>query len=149
MNINIETLTKEEINSWYLEDNTEIDEETFLKCGFYKYAHVVGNWICLMSRYIIYKRDLFENELYLLDMRYSFYIGYAGIFITNKETNICFPCFEEFGKVYLGRRLKFFFKHRALHYIKMAIVGEKIKKLPKSFVFDADFRRISYYKVTI
>lgn len=140
-------LTKEEINSWHLEDNLRIDEETIFNCGFYKYAHVVEHWKYYKSKYVLYKRVLFENELFLLDMRYSYYNGYAGIFITNKKTNICSPCFEEFVKAHLGRGLKFFLKHRALHYIKMVIEGEAIKKLPKSFLFDADFRRISYYKV--
>lgn len=138
-------LTKEEIASWYLSKDFQIDEKTILNCRFHKYAHVTRT-ICGHSYiYTIYRRILYETDQILLEMLYSFYDGYAGIFYTDKQVNKKESCFEQYGDVWLGRGFKFFLKHRALKYIDMVKKRKKIKVRYKKYLFDGDNVQISYY----
>lgn len=140
----MDELTKDEIISWYLPKDYKMDEKFILSIGFQRFAHVTRFTFGYREKFYIYKRVLCETEESLLDIRYCFYNGYAGIFLTTKTENKVGVCFEQFGSTWLGRGFKLFLRHRALKYIELLKANKKIKIRNNSFLFDD---RIFPYRV--
>lgn len=145
MQIEPKPISREEITSWYLSSNTKIDETTFAKIGFEKFAHVEVNRKYFRSSFDIYHRPILRKNGLLLEIRYSFYQGYAGMFIIDEMKQIQYPIYENWNYFPNGRGFKLFLRHRVLKIQERMEAGVIPKRINKSWMFESDFGIITYY----
>lgn len=136
---------REEISSWYLSSDTKIDESTLIKVGFKKFAHIEETNCAGHFSFDVFNRPIFRKGELLLEVRYSSFNGYAGMFITNESKQLSYPVYESWNYSIDGKGFKSFIRHRVLKMQASMEAGYIPNRINKSWMFESDSKIITYY----
>ena len=139
-------LSREVVTSWYLSNVTKIDDEILInKLCFKKFAHVEEQTCAGHFSFDVDNRLLLRKGELFLEVRYSFYNGYAGMYIKDEIKQLCYPVYENWNYSINGKGFKSFVRHRILKMQENMKAGIIPKRINKSWMFESDFRFITYY----